>query len=182
MNITKLGNNLFPLASQKAIEVKAGDVIGWVGNGSSGTLAFEKTINDPSFYFSSSSSSFAVGSDLTKGSATRHEIKHVLRAHVSQPSQAAVVVEYTQAGVYNVSVSVGNVAESELRSCKITVQVLCYMLMIDMIAVTTDFNWRVKTHNNLGKGLRHWIFSKGLTRGIRCWGSFSFIAHEVSRH
>ena len=140
VNITKLGNNLFPLASQKAIEVKAGDVIGWVGNGSSGTLAFEKTINDPSFYFSSSSSSFAVGGDLTKGSATRHEIKHVLRAHVSQPSQAAVVVEYTQAGVYNVSVSVGNVAESELRSCKITVQVLCYLLMIDMIAVTSDFN------------------------------------------
>ena len=109
------------------MKVKAGDVIGWVGNGSSGALAFEKTMDDPSFFYSGSSSSLSVGGGLASRSATRYEIKHVLRAHVSQPSQAAVEVKFADAGLYNVTIIVDNAAGSELKTCQVSVQVQCYI-------------------------------------------------------
>lgn len=129
VDITKLGKNLIYPSSSKAIKVKAGDVIGWVGNGSSGALAFEKTIDDPSFFYSGSSSSLSVGGGLASRSATRYEIKHVLRAHVSQPSQAAVEVKFADAGLYNVTIIVENAAGSELTTCQVSVQVQCYTVI-----------------------------------------------------
>ncbi|KAL9957104.1 hypothetical protein ACROYT_G038703 [Oculina patagonica] len=123
VDITKTGKNLIFPDPAKAIEVQAGDVIGWVSNTSSGALAFEQTIDDPSFFYSSSKFSTSMGSTLTaSGGATRYDIKHILRAHVSQPSQAAVNVNFIGAGIHKVTVVVDNVAGNELKTCEVSVQ------------------------------------------------------------
>lgn len=110
--------------------MRAGDIIGWVGNGSSGALAFEQTIYDPSFFYPSSKFSITIGGTLSaSGDVRRHEIKHVLRAHVSQPSLAAVNINFVGAGLHKVTAVVDNVAESELKTCEVSVQVWKAILM-----------------------------------------------------
>ena len=129
ININKTGKNLISPGLAKAIKVQAGDVIGWVGSTSSGALAFEQTIDDPSFFYSDAKFGMSIGGTLAAlGGATRYDIKHVLRAHVSQPSQAAVNVNFIGAGTHKVTVIVDNVAESELRTCEVSVQVQCQRL------------------------------------------------------
>lgn len=124
ISIPTVGKNLIPLKPEKAIEVESGDVIGWVGNSSSGEIAFEQTMNDPSFFYPSSNFSITIGASLpASGDVRRHEIKHVLRAHVSQPSLAAVNINFTKAGIYKVTATVNNAAESELKTCEVSVQV-----------------------------------------------------------
>lgn len=124
IDITKTGKNLISPDPAKAIKVQAGDVIGWVGNTSSGALAFEQTIDDPSFFYSDLKYGISIGSTLAAlGDATRYDIKHVLRAHVSQPSQAAVDVNFIGAGIHKVTVVVDNGAASELKTCEVSVQV-----------------------------------------------------------
>lgn len=111
---------------ENATKVQAGDVIGWAGDNSSGELAFEQTTNDPSFFYSASNFSYSVGSILAAlGGAARYDIKHVLRAHVSQPSQAAVNVNFIRAGVHKVTANVGDAVESVLQTCEVSVQVRC---------------------------------------------------------
>ncbi|KAJ7340219.1 hypothetical protein OS493_002951 [Desmophyllum pertusum] len=123
VDISKKGKKLIYPLPEKAIKVQAGDVIGWVGNTSSGALAFEQTIDDPSFFYPGSSFSLSMGSALAaSGGATRYEIKHLLRAHVSQPSQAAVNVNFTGGGIHKVTVIVDNVAESRVKTCEVSVQ------------------------------------------------------------
>ena len=122
--ISKKGKNVIVPEPQKAIQVQAGDVIGWVGNDSSGALEFEPTVNDPSFFYPSSKFSVTVGGTLSaSGDVRRHEIKHLLRAHVSQPSQATVNIDFIGAGLHKVTAVVDNIAESELRTCEVSVQV-----------------------------------------------------------
>lgn len=112
------------LAAEKAIQVQTGDVIGWVADTSSGALAFESTINDPSFFYPKASFNIVIGETLSpSGSVDRRNIKHVLRAHVSQPSQAIVNINFTEAGVHNVTAVVFNKAENVLQTCEISVQV-----------------------------------------------------------
>ena len=112
------------LAPEKAIHVQTGDVIGWVADTSSGALVFESTINDPSFFYPKASFNIVIGETLSaSGSVDRRDIKHVLRAHVSQPSQAIVNMNFTDAGVHNVTTVVSNTAESVLQTCEISVQV-----------------------------------------------------------
>lgn len=124
LQITKLGKNLIALAPLNATKVQVGDVIGWVGNISAGALAFEQTTNDPSFFYSVSKFNFSVGSLLdATGGATRHDIKHVLRAHVSQLSQVAVNVNFIGAGTHKVTANVENVAVNVLQTCEVSVQV-----------------------------------------------------------
>ena len=109
---------------ENATKVQAGDVIGWAGDNSSGALAFEQTTNDPSFFYSGLNFNLSVGSVLAaSGGAARYDVKHVLRAHVSQPSQAAVYVNFTGAGVHNVTADVENAAENVLQTCQVSVQV-----------------------------------------------------------
>ena len=115
---------MIPLKSEKAIQVEAGDVIGWVANSSSGELAYEQTMNDPSFFYPSSKFSITIGASLpASGGVRRHEIKHVLRAHVSQPSLGAVNIKFPRAGIYKVTATVDNSAEQELKTCEVSVQV-----------------------------------------------------------
>ena len=72
-----------------------------------------------------------MGSALAaSGGATRYEIKHLLRAHVSQPSQAAVNVNFTGGGIHKVTVIVDNVAESRVKTCEVSVQVQCQYISI----------------------------------------------------
>ena len=63
------------------------------------------------------------GTLSASGDVRRHEIKHLLRAHVSQPSQATVIINFIDAGLHKVTVVVDNIAESELRTCEVSVQV-----------------------------------------------------------
>ena len=134
LDITKLGKNLIAPAPEKAIKVQAGDVIGWVGTISSGALAFEQTTKDPSFFYSDSKFSLSVGGNLAaSGGATRYDIKHVLRVHVSQPSQAAVNVNFIGAGIHKVTAIVDNVAENVLMTCEVSVQVPCQSTLILVI-------------------------------------------------
>lgn len=112
------------LAAAKAIQVQTGDVIGWVADTNSGALAFRSTINDPSFFYPNPSFNIVLGETLSASlSVDRRDIKHVLRAHVSQPSQAIVNINFAGAGVHIVTAVVSNKAGSELQSCEISVQV-----------------------------------------------------------
>lgn len=114
--------------------MQAGDVIGWVGNISSGALAFEQTANDTSFFYSRSKFSLSVGGLLAaSGGASRYDIKHVLRAYVSQPSQSAVNVNFIGAGIHKVTAIVDNVAASVLMTCEVSVQVPCQSTLILVI-------------------------------------------------
>ena len=98
---------------------------------------FEQTIDDPSFFYSSSTFSISVGGVLTaSGGANRHNIKHLLRAYVSQPSQAAVDVNFVGAGIHKVTVVVDNVAESALKTCEVSVQVQYQYISIYLITMT----------------------------------------------
>ena len=111
---------------ENATKVQVGDVIGWAraGDNSSGALAFEQTSNDPSFFYSGLNFNLSVRGFLAaSGGAARYDIKHVLRAHVSQPSQAAVNVNFIGAGVHKVTANVGNAAENVLQTCEVSVQV-----------------------------------------------------------
>lgn len=124
LNIEKLGKNLIVSAPENATKVQAGDVIGWAGDISSGALAFEQTTNDPSFFYSGSKFNLSVGDFLAaSGGATPYDIKHVLRAHVSQPSQAAVNVSFIGAGIHKVTTGVENEAVNVLQTCEVSVQV-----------------------------------------------------------
>ena len=124
LTIKNLGKNLIVSAPDNATKVQAGDVIGWVGNISAGALAFEQTTNDPSFFYSGSNFNLAVGGVLaTSGVAARYDIKHVLRAHVSQPSQAAVHVNFIGAGIHKVTTNVENAAENVQQTCEVSAQV-----------------------------------------------------------
>jgi len=112
------------LATEKAIQVQTGDVIGWVADTSSGALAFESTIKDPSFFYPKASFNIIIGETLSaSGSVDRRDIKHVLRAHVSQPSQAIVNINFDGGGVRTLTAVVSNMAESVLQTCEISVQV-----------------------------------------------------------
>jgi len=124
INITKLGKNLIVSAPENATKVQAGDVIGWAGDNSSGALAFEQTTNDPSFFYSDSKFNLSVGSLLAaSGGAAQYDIKHVLRVHVSQPSLAAINVNFIGAGIHKVTANVGNKAENVHQTCVVSVQV-----------------------------------------------------------
>lgn len=68
------------------------------------------------------------GNLASSGGATRYDIKHILRAHVSQPSQAAVNVKFIGAGIHKLTVIVNNVGESELQTCEVSVQVQCQLI------------------------------------------------------
>lgn len=104
--------------------MQAGDVIGWVSNRSSGSLAFERTTNDPSFFYPRTKFSITIQAFLTaSANVRRHEIKHILRAHVSQPSLAAVNINFIGAGIHTVTAVITNTAESELKTCEVSVQV-----------------------------------------------------------
>lgn len=145
MDITKTGKNLISPAPEKAIKVQAGDVIGWVSNTSSGALAFEQKIDDPSFFFSGSKFSTSMGSTLAaSGGAARYDIKHILRAHVSQPSQAALNVNFIGAGIHKVTVVVNNVAENELKTCEVSVQVQWQCVSIHLITMTISSSQKRK--------------------------------------
>lgn len=114
-----------------ATKVLAGDVIGWAGDNSSGALAFEPTTNDPSFFYSDSKFNLSVGAVLAASrGAAQYDIKHVLRAHVSQPSQAAVNVNFIGAGIHQVTADVENNAENVLQTCQVSVQVSSSLTMI----------------------------------------------------
>lgn len=124
ISIAKVGTNLITIEPAKAIQVQAGDVIGWVSNRSSGSLAFERTTNDPSFFYPRTKFSITIQAFLTaSANVRRHEIKHILRAHVSQPSLAAVNINFIGAGIQTVTAVVSNTAESELKTCEVSVQV-----------------------------------------------------------
>ena len=124
VHLTKLGKNLITTPPLNATKVQAGDVIGWVGDISAGALAFEQTANDPSFFYSGANFNLSVESLLdASGGVTRHDVKHVLRAHVSQPSQAAVYVNFVGAGIHKVTANVENVAVNVLQTCEVSVQV-----------------------------------------------------------
>ena len=124
LNIAAVGLNLITLKPAQVIQVQAGDVIGWVHNSSSGELSFEQTVNDPSFFYPNSKFNTSPGTKLnTSVDVCRHEIKHLLRAHVSQPSVAAVNINFTSAGIYKVNASVKNSAKSVNADCLVSVQV-----------------------------------------------------------
>ena len=111
-------------APENATKVQVGDVIGWAGDNSSGELAFEQTTNDPSYFYSDSKFNLSVGSLLAaSGGAAQYDIKHLLRAHVSQPSQAAINVNFTGAGIHKVTADVENKAENVFQTCEVSVQV-----------------------------------------------------------
>ena len=104
--------------------MKAGDVIGWVKNSSSGDLSFETTIDDQSFFYLNANFNTTTGSTLQASAGfRRHKIKHLLRAHVSQPSLASVNYTFMKHGIYNVTALVKNSAGSIVGNCSVSVQV-----------------------------------------------------------
>ena len=132
-----IGPKIFTLKPEKPIPVRTGDVIGWVGNKTSGDLAFENTANEWTFFFSAASFNVSIGGLLSRlGGATAHGIKPVLRAHVSQLSQGTVDYKFMSAGKYDVSVLVENAMRSDLKVCPVVVEVR------SVSAIKARLHWR----------------------------------------
>ena len=122
VNISKLGLGLHILKPvDEAIQVKAGDVIGWVKSSSSGDLSFETTMDNSSFFYPSANT--ATGSTLTSPHIRGHQMKHLLRAHVSQPSLASVNCNFINPGNYAVAAWVNNSVSAVREDCFVSVQV-----------------------------------------------------------
>ena len=123
VNISKLGLDLHILKpADEAIQVKAGDVIGWVKSSSSGDLSFETTMDNSSFFYPSANT--ATGSTLqTLPHIRGHQMKHLLRAHVSQPSLASVNCNFINPGNYAVAALVKNSVGAVREDCFVSVQV-----------------------------------------------------------
>lgn len=121
-----MGYNLINLRPSKSHKVEAGDVIGWSTNSSAGDLAFENSA-DPEYFYPSSSFNIQPGLTLQKISpATRFDISHVIKAHLSQVSCASKDFVFDKGGVYGVTALVKNILPNENsmhQECQMYIQV-----------------------------------------------------------
>ena len=112
------------MKTEKAIKVKADDVIGWAINSSAGDLAFEFMANEPEFFYPASTFNNSIGGKFPRaGGATHYNIKHVLRAHVSQAVEGKITHKIEKAGEFNVTANVENKKDNSMRTCLVHVQV-----------------------------------------------------------
>ena len=153
VNISKLGLDLHILKPvDKAIQVKAGDFIGWVKSDSSGDLSFETTIDDSSFFYPSAMFNTTIGSTLQPLQHARgHKMKHLLRAHVSQPSLASVNCNFMKPGNYEVTARVKNSVDEVREECFVSVQVYEDFFFCDTIISFTESPPNSINNNFLGR-------------------------------
>ena len=132
--------------------MKAGDVIGWVKSSSSGDLSFETTIDNSSFFYPSAKFSTTTGSTLQPLPDIRaHQMKHLLRAHVSQPSLASVNCNFMKPGNYEVTARVKNSVDEVREECFVSVQVYEDFFFCDTIISFTESPPNSINNNFLGR-------------------------------